>query len=1686
MRANLLPLFVGLPALLGVGSLGCERPEEAPGAPPTQANAREPAEVEALLAEARAEPVRASGGRFEVRSSRREGSPRAAIRSEVDPASGGLTLRGGLEDTPIEVRRLNGQPPREARTIDGALALTGVSQGVDARVFARPDGVEDLLVVHEPGAELGYEVDLPQGWRLTRDAEQVVELVDPYGSPRLKVVAARAWDATGARVSVSLRVRGGSTIVADVESKGAVFPLYVDPELRVGGAPAFERTRHTLTATADGRVVMAGGGTPDCDEALPVEAFDVRTMRFDVLGEAVAARCEHTATLLMDGGILLAGGTVDADGGAEPVGLVEVIDAETGAVEASAELASPRSRHTATRLRDGRVLIVGGDQLPADDEALPTATTEVWDPVAGALVAGPPLSHARAEHTATLLPDGRVLVAGGTEGPDRYDALKVAELFDPATETWTLVEDDMVSKRTRHAATALHDGRVLIWGGRSAVLSELPAEVFDPATQTFDALSWDAQAPSEPGSVPLPSGKLLTRVNAKTFDPYLRTEPIFGASPSAQSPMVMLPFGRVFSTDLGGGAVAETRESDELFTLSNFGGYDGVEGVAPRGDHTATLLRSGRVLLAGGHHSDLYNAQITLPQAQVQEVDPVTDSIVNVGPMGRLRFHHSATLLADGRVLIVGGASPAGGDNRVAELYDPATQSFTDSDRVDVDRARHTATLLPSGDVLIVGGDDEGLVERFAVASEAFEAAGELVQPRSWHTATRLLDGRVLIAGGGSSLLELFDPASGAWDTAGTLEVARSGHVASLLPDGSVLFVGGLEGPGPGAEIWDPATGASREPLGGVPWFLPTGPGGQAVALASGDVLVCVPLYDAGAQGNREGCALFRPTLDAFAALPSNEYYGRPGGTMTRALDGGLVRAGYYDALHAWGVDRAISRWRLTPSLAATPELTAFPAPLPAGASGLLLGEDLLGRTEATNGTTFNAAANHPVAIWMPAGEGIASWGAVTAVDEESAVWRVPETRFPGPGSLILSTAGGEGRAVAVTVLGAALGTSCTAPHACASGFCVDGVCCDSACGGCEACSAASKAEGPDGECGPLPAGATPADDATCPAQPLSECGRTGVCDGLGACAFVAEGTPCLEGAVCSEGECVVLPPSCEGDKLVSGDGQVVDCAPYRCTDEGPTCLTTCESALDCVQGSICSADGTCATVEEAPPPSPGCAVRGARRPSWLATLAALGLLARRSGQRARRALAGAALGATLVGCGSDPTPPVDGGGGGGVEAGGAATGGDGEGGTLEPPATCGNGIREGAEACDAADLGGATCEALGLDGGTPHCRHDCTLDVTACLGCGNGYVEPGEECDGDATAGGSCVALADPDWVTFVQQQTQSLSAHFALTTGTPACAGDCTLEPASCGYCLDGVINGTEACDAGPFGSVFGSDTCTSVSDEFVGGDLLCALCELDTNFCVRATPPPCELGDNCSLVLGGTAVAVELPYGDAFALEVQTLTIEGWFRHDDLASGHRFGVSRYALDPESPSFGEWGLIQERGSPDALSLYARRPSQGPSNDPSDHWTIATAYNVISEDVWFHVAGVFDREQGELRLYVDGMLAVSEPFELGGDVWPRLSARILSEGEVGGGGPASDQGVSRVDEVRISSVARYDADFTPELVFEPDADTLALYHFDEAAGDVGSPLTVGWIADSSGNGRTGQINNGAWSGEHP
>jgi large repetitive protein len=309
------------------------------------------------------------------------------------------------------------------------------------------------------------------------------------------------------------------------------------------------------------------------------------------------------------------------------------------------------------------------------------------------------MTTARAEHTATLLRNGKVLIAGG-EG-DGFQDLASAELYDPSTRTFAPT-GSMIIPRSRHSATLLADGRVLIAGGTQ----DFTAEIYDPSTGAFtatgDLTSIGGEIYAIPGDATtlLPDGRVFVAAtnNAEIYDPhsgtFTPTSPYAAPSLVYGTTVTLLTNGKVLVT----GCTGTTPQCGVTELFDPQSGTFGVTGPMaakyfPDYGYAATLLTDGRVLFL---KSDDYTAD-------AEVYDPAAGTFASTGSTVSQELA-PASRLTDGTVLVAGGQVPGGNGSTYAVLYVPASGTFEHVGEMTAGRHSHTATPLPDDTVLFTGG----------------------------------------------------------------------------------------------------------------------------------------------------------------------------------------------------------------------------------------------------------------------------------------------------------------------------------------------------------------------------------------------------------------------------------------------------------------------------------------------------------------------------------------------------------------------------------------------------------------------------------------------------------------------------------------------------------------------------------------------------------------------------------------------------------------------------------------------------------------------------------------------------------------------------------------------------------------------------------------------------------------------
>ena len=1068
-------------------------------------------------------------------------------------------------------------PPRDPGNIDRTIisvpsgrVLVPGCRGSSTFLYDPLTGVStDGPAMTVPRCGLGALV-LPSGDALLLggDGHGTAELLDPAGVHPSRQLALPSLELGGSLTGLPT----GKVLAGGVTQQGD--SSYVTPALFFPGPvrlstlrqPVQPRCGASATLLADGRVLVTGGSRDSYYCAGSAEIFDPVRSEFRALANTPWF-CMDRAALLDDGSVFTF--TSDSAGGR-----ASVFDpaSETFAVVPDPP---PLSYSPAVAaLPTGDVLVAGGASPPGA-----TLLAEAWllRPDAGGVahwtfVPTGPLGEARHRPVPTELLSGDVLVAGG----DNAASSAALDRYVPASGQFVHLAP-MLRARRDFTASLLSTGEVLLAGGQT--LGE-PAtnstEIYQPSTDLTQAGPNLSERRRFHTATALESDQVLVAggrgsgakatASAELFDPGTRTFSPTGPLSLARfgHAAVRLPNGQVLVV----GGAAEDNQS----CLASAEIYDPAQGVfsptsLPEGigaGETVTVLPDGRLLVAGGGADGSNAARI---------LDAESSSSSATSPMLDARSEHTSTLVGRDTVLVLGGRN-ASGSLASAEIYRVGQGAFLASPGMQVARSGHSATVLPNGDVLVAGGAASAAVERWSAVTGELAEVAQLAQPRSHHAAVLLRTGLVAIVGGSETetatpvtTLELFDPVTNAMATARPLPL--SGPCQGLATASGDALVAGTG--------WAYVLHADTLTLDGVATSVSVAFGLES--LVSGDVLL----------GTKDGGALVPPWGGApWAAV--NGPVGMDQGSIRRLMDGSLLVRGLRSDVET------SYRVAVEPEGVVRPTIESAPS------------EATLGEPFAIEGTRFQrmsavGSANQPsmpdivpTVAFMPAAGGGPIYGTSAGWSDTGLSCTFAHTPYHGPGWLHVIVQGVWSRGRYVELRPRQAAQRCGEDFECGSGFCTDGVCCDRRClGACESCLASEQAAGgQDGACGPLPA-ESPV-KADCTGDPLGVCGITGLCDGQGHCAFVAEGTECASDRQCRQQQCV------------------------------PTLGSPCTSNLDCASGQYCSADRVCersfTAVESQGSSACSVAALGARdaaspsnrsgRGAWLGLLGGcVGLLAR-------------------------------------------------------------------------------------------------------------------------------------------------------------------------------------------------------------------------------------------------------------------------------------------------------------------------------------------------------------------------------------------------------------------------------------------------------------------------------------------
>jgi hypothetical protein len=431
----------------------------------------------------------------------------AAGSTVITAASGSVSGSTTLTVTPaiVESIAITPSPATAVIGIVGTttqLTATGTySDGTTQNVTTAANWTSDTLSIATVGPTTGLSTGVSLG-----SANISAAIGSVTATASLSVVT-NAWVLTGSmstmRVNHTATLLPNGTVLA-VGGAANTAEIYnpASGTWTLTGNLNSGRTYHTATLLPNGTVLVTGGLSSGA--LATSEIYNPATGMWTLTGSMSTTRWFHTATLLPNGTVLVVGG-VGAANDTTDLASAEIFNPATGTWTPTGTMSTARYRHTATLLSNGTVLVAGGDDDSLSNGGPSVASAETFNPATGTWALTGSMSAARYDHTATLLPNGKVLVTGGGAGNGFATVLASAEIYDPATGTWA-VTGSLATARYAHTATLLPNGTVLVAGGSHELAS---AEIYDPVAGTWSvtgSLTWGRDSHT---ATLLPNGAVL-------------------------------------------------------------------------------------------------------------------------------------------------------------------------------------------------------------------------------------------------------------------------------------------------------------------------------------------------------------------------------------------------------------------------------------------------------------------------------------------------------------------------------------------------------------------------------------------------------------------------------------------------------------------------------------------------------------------------------------------------------------------------------------------------------------------------------------------------------------------------------------------------------------------------------------------------------------------------------------------------------------------------------------------------------------------------------------------------------------------------------------------------------------------------------------------------------------------------
>ncbi len=863
-----------------------------------------------------------------------------------------------------------------------------------------------------------------------------------------------------------------------------------------------------------------------------VGAVRARGGRFEVLDRAGSVRLASAPVFAVDAKGTRRDATIRAEGAGSGWSLTTLVDV-SGLVypvavdpvwTATDTLQPGMVLHRATRLKDGRVLLVGG-QTPTE---IYTAGAQIYDPLADSW--GPALSMKtpRRYHSVELLQDGKVLVAGGeTTGGTLPPS---SEVYDPATGQWTTTNAQVYAGRTNQVSGLLGDGRVLMAGGfNGGNLST--AEIYDPATNGWAAATSMPEARSRAASIAMPSGRVL----------------VVGGHDGTGT--VVLDTAVLYDSVTDKWLSAGTMSSPRYDTMG------------------IVLLPSGKVLIAGGD-KDLSADGL----ATAEIYDPVANSWSSVKPMSRPRGLETfrMVLLASGKVLATGGYSNAYGwaAALTGEIYDPSLDSWATTVSMSWPHLWGTATSLGDGRVLYAGGDDFGGVSGYAQC-EIFDlfSVGETCTSSIECKSEHCIDGVCCDTACTGQCQSCNEPGK-----AGTCS-PHAGSPISGRPS--------CTGSGTACEGYcDGVASTCTYPDASTPCRAASCTNGVATSAATCNGSGTCPVVT-------QSCGYYVCSGSACGTTCASDtdctalaYCDATACKQRKVQGDSCGRAG--ECASGQCVDGRCC------NVACTGQCEACDVSGKLGICSYVVGAPHASRTQCTtDGTVCGGACDglSRTACAYPSGTQCRSAsctsGTATLPGTCNGAGACPLETTPCTPGICEGTACNdvcpndtECDTTAYCAAGKCAtkldpGQACAGSSACKSGFCVDGVCCDKGCTGqCEACDITGYA----GTCLPVSGAPHGTSGSGATRSPCATDGTplcTGRCDGIQttACTYPGSSVECRAGTCTSD--IATLPAQCDGAGSCPASS-TKSCGAYKCNAAGTAC-DGCSATSPCASGNYCS-----------------------------------------------------------------------------------------------------------------------------------------------------------------------------------------------------------------------------------------------------------------------------------------------------------------------------------------------------------------------------------------------------------------------------------------------------------------------------------------------------------------------------------